>query len=48
MRILNENDMETIVSKIKKLPPGQIKKALSEDVITILKKYGLDFKDNKE
>lgn len=37
------NDLEIIVSAIKKLPRGQLKKFLNEDVITVFKKYGVDF-----
>ena len=37
------SDLEIIVSAIKKLPRGQLKKFLSEDVIAVFKKYGVDF-----
>lgn len=37
------NDLEIIVSAIKKLPRGQLKKFLSEDVMAVFKKYGVDF-----
>ena len=33
-------DMDIIVEAFKKLPPGQIKKVLTEDVIAVLNKYG--------
>ena len=33
-------DMETIVSAFAKLPPGQLKKILTEDVIAVLNKHG--------
>lgn len=36
------NDMQIIAGKIAKLPPGQIKKILDEEVIAILKKYGVE------
>ena len=33
-------DLDTIVSEIMKLPYGQLKKVLTEDVIAVLEKYG--------
>jgi hypothetical protein len=36
-----EQDMRTIAASIAKLPPGQLKKILSEDIIAILAKYGV-------
>ena len=33
-------DMDIIVAALVKLPPGQLKKVLSEDVLNVLKKYG--------
>lgn len=36
-------DLDVIVAAFKKLPPGQLKKVLSEDVLIVLKKYGLLF-----
>ncbi len=35
------NDLDRIVSAIGKLPPGQLKKVLTEDVLAVLKKYGV-------
>ena len=35
------SDLDVIVSAIAKLPPGQLKKVLTEDVIAVLKKYGV-------
>lgn len=35
-------DMRTIAAAIKNLPPGQLKKVLSENVIAVLKKYGVE------
>lgn len=35
-------DMETLISALAKLPPGQLKKVLSDDVIAILAKYGIE------
>ena len=34
-------DLEVIVSEIMKLPPGQLKKVLTEEVLAVLAKYGL-------
>lgn len=36
------NDMQTIASAIAQLPPGQLKKILTEDIIAILAKYGVE------
>ena len=33
-------DLDIIVSQIMKLPYGQLKKVLTEDVMNVLKKYG--------
>lgn len=33
-------DMDIIVEAFAKLPPGQLKKVLTEDVIAVLNKYG--------
>lgn len=33
-------DLDTVVEAIKRLPPGQLKKVLTDDVIAILEKYG--------
>lgn len=34
------NDLDIIVTQIMKLPYGQLKKVLTDDVLNILKKYG--------
>lgn len=34
-------DLDVIVSALKELPPGQLKKVLSEDVLAVLEKYGV-------
>ena len=34
-------DMQTIASAFAKLPSGQLKKVLTEDILAILVKYGL-------
>ena len=36
------SDMDVLISAIGKLPPGQLKKVLSEDVIAVLRKYGVE------
>lgn len=37
-----EQDMRAIAAAIAKLPPGQLKKVLTEDIIAILAKYGVE------
>ena len=34
-------DLEIILAEIAKLPPGQLKKVLTEPVIAVLEKYGV-------
>ena len=34
-------DMQTIAAAIGKLPPGQLKKVLTQEIIDILAKYGV-------
>ena len=36
------SDMEIIASKLATLPPGQLKKLLDDETITILAKYGVE------
>ena len=36
-----EHDMRAIAVAIAKLPPGQLKKILTDDIISILAKYGV-------
>jgi hypothetical protein len=36
-----EQDMRTIAASLAKLPPGQLKKILTDDIIAILGKYGV-------
>lgn len=36
------SDLDIIVAQIAKLPPGQLKKVLTDEVIAVLKKYGID------
>ena len=33
-------DMDVMVAALSKLPPGQLKKVLSDEVLDILEKYG--------
>ena len=35
------SDLDVIVSALAQLPPGQLKKVLSDDVIAVLEKYGV-------
>ena len=35
------NDMDVIVAALSKLPPGQLKKVLSSEVVAVLAKYGI-------
>lgn len=35
-------DLDVLVGAMAKLPPGQLKKLLTDEVIAVLKKYGLD------
>lgn len=34
-------DLEIILTEVAKLPPGQMKKVLTEPVIAVLEKYGI-------
>ena len=36
-----EQDMRAIAAAFAKLPPGQLKKVLTKDIIAILAKYGV-------
>ena len=33
-------DLDILVSEIMKLPPGQLKKVLTDEVLAVLEKYG--------
>ena len=35
-------DMDIIVAALPKLPPGQLKKVLTGEVLTVLAKYGIE------
>ena len=37
------SDLDIIVSQLMKLPPGQLKKVLTDEVIAVLEKYGISF-----
>lgn len=37
------SDLDVLVTAIMKLPPGQLKKVLTDEVIAILEKYGMTF-----
>ena len=39
-----KSDMQAIASSFAKLPHGQLKKILTDDIITILAKYGVVIK----
>ena len=36
------SDLDIIVSEIMKLPPGQLKKVLTDEVLAVLAKYGYE------
>lgn len=36
------SDLNVIVAAIKKLPPGQLKKVLTDEVLAVLGKYGVE------
>ena len=36
------SDLDVIVSALAKLPPGQLKKVLTGDVCSVLRKYGIE------
>lgn len=35
-------DLDVIIAEIMKLPPGQLKKVLTDDVLAVLAKYGVE------
>ena len=39
-----KSDMQAIAAAMAQLPPGQLKKLLTQDIITILAKYGVVIK----
>ena len=38
---VKSDDMDVIVAAMAQLPPGQLKKVLSDEVIAVLEKYGV-------
>ena len=38
---VKSDDLDGIVTAMAQLPPGQLKKVLSDEVITVLEKYGV-------
>ena len=36
------SDLDVLVTEIMKLPPGQLKKVLTEEVLAVLEKYGYE------
>lgn len=39
-RKIKAEDMDTLVAALLELPPGQLKKVLTDNVLAVLKKYG--------
>lgn len=37
-------DLDIIVAQLMELPPGQLKKVLTDDVLAVLAKYGVQIK----
>lgn len=37
---VKSDELDVIVTAMAQLPPGQLKKVLSEDVVAVLEKYG--------
>ena len=38
---VKSDDLDVIVTAVAQLPPGQLKKVLSEEVLAVLEKYGV-------
>lgn len=36
------SDLDVILSSVMNLPPGQLKKVLSDEVLQVFRKYGVD------
>lgn len=36
------SDMDVLIREIASLPPGQLKKILTDEVVEVLKKYGVE------
>ena len=41
------NDLMVIVGQLAKLPPGQLKKVLTAEVLAVLEKYGLEVRSDE-
>ena len=39
------SDMDVIIAAFAKLPHGQLKKVLTDDVVSVFKKYGLNLEE---
>lgn len=39
------NDLDIIIAQMMKLPKGQLKKLLNNEVIAVLEKHGVSFKE---
>lgn len=39
---IKASDMDVVVAGLLKLPPGQLKKVLTDDVLAVLAKYGYE------
>lgn len=39
------SDMDILIAALAQLPPGQLKKVLSDDVCAVLEKYGISMED---
>lgn len=37
-----DDDMDVLITALRQLPPGQLKKVLTDDVLAVLKKYGVE------
>lgn len=40
VRAEKASDLDVLVAEIMKLPPGQLKKVLTDEVLAVLEKYG--------
>lgn len=36
------NDLDILIGSLAKLPPGQLKKVLTDDVVAVLRKHGIE------
>lgn len=36
------NDLDILIGGLAKLPPGQLKKVLTDDVVAVLQKHGIE------